>query len=142
MKVLPDNFQQLYRDNYESIRASYNNRYSLTSRQLKELLEKAKLRNYPESAWVRTIMEVVKVGPTDFALLSRVFRKFLIRPTTMHSQPPKLLQIITNSLKDLNIIEAILATSEVASINSRQSYSRIQGNPFGVENHLAINTWF
>jgi hypothetical protein len=88
-------------------------------------------------------MEVVKVGPIDFALLTRIFKKFLIRPTHLNLECPKLLQIIANSLKDLNMVEAILTTIEVASINSRQNYCKGQQNsPFGVENHLIINTWF
>jgi hypothetical protein len=142
MKVLPDLSQHFNRDTFESIRANYNNRYSLTSKQFKEILEKAKMRSYPESAWVRTILEVVKVGQLDFALLSRILKKFIMRPTTTHTQAPRLLQIITNSIKDIKMVESILSVIEMARINSKQNYSKIQGNPFGLENHLTINTWF
>lgn len=141
MKVLPDLWQS-NRDTYEPIRASFNNRYTLSGRQLKELLEKAKLRSYPESAWVRTILEVVKLGPMDFALLARVLKKFLVRPTNTSSECPRLLLLISNALKELKMVETILATVEVTSINSELSYAKVQGNIFGVENHLIVNTWF
>lgn len=45
----------------------------------------------PESTWVRTVLEVVKVGPMDFSLLARILKKFLIRPTKKNEHPPRLL---------------------------------------------------
>jgi hypothetical protein len=97
------------RDTFEHIRLSYNNRYTLTNRQLKDLLEKGRFRGYPESAWVRTILEIVKVGELDFALVARILKKFIMRPTSTQSDCPKLLQLIAYCLRDINLVEAIIS---------------------------------
>lgn len=114
------------------MRLNFNNRYNLTSRQIQELKHRIKVSGYHASSWIRTVMEIVKVGAIDFSFIERLLRKFLFCPSAVLEQPPKLLKIIYDAINVVDFVEAAVETLEVVSINPNTTYVRIQGNPFNV----------
>jgi hypothetical protein len=96
VRLLPDpEFRSKEGITYDSLRQSYNSRYSLTARQIEEIISRINLNSYPDSPWLRNILEIIKIGDLDYALLTRLLRKYMIRPTNVFPERPKLLQLIT-----------------------------------------------
>lgn len=62
----------------------------------------------PECPWFRNILEIVKIGPMDFSMLTRILRKFMVRPCSSVSEVPKILQLLYLTINDISFVQEIL----------------------------------
>lgn len=105
MRMVPDS---LSRNSdpvpFDNLRHSYNGRYTIPQKNLNDILSKINISVNPDSTWLRNILSIIKVGDIDYALITRLLRMFMVRPTLKCADAPKLLEIISQTVNSITFV--------------------------------------